>query len=87
MAPSKESRALEELFKVFAANFPQDGNNFLGRCIYDQVQQAGSEATGVALEDTTISTNNLQIPCIWFRPAEISSKNQVILFMHGGGFK
>lgn len=87
MAPSKESRALEELFKVFAANFPQDGNNFLGRCIYDQVHRVGSEAAGVALENTIISANGLQVPCIWFRPAEMSSGKQVILFMHGGGFK
>ena len=47
MAPSKESRALAELFKTFGTAFPADGNPYLSRCVYDQVHTVASEAQGV----------------------------------------
>lgn len=87
MAPSKESQALAKLFKVIATNFPQDGNSFLARCVYDQVQRAGAEAPGVALETVTITANGLQVPSIWFKPTGTESSKHVLLYMHGGGFK
>ncbi|KAF2099230.1 hypothetical protein NA57DRAFT_56843 [Rhizodiscina lignyota] len=82
MAPSKESGALAELFKSFAQNFPDDGNVYKQRAIYDQVHKAASEAPGVSYEDIHIAGG---IPCKWVRP-EGASKKHAIVFMHGGGF-
>ena len=81
MAPSKESQALAELFKGFAANFPPDGDPYLARCIYDQVHKVASEASGVSYEDIVADG----LPCKWIRP-QGASTNHVVLFMHGGGY-
>lgn len=77
---------LRDLFITFGNSFPQDDNLFLERCVYDQVSRAGTEADGVSIEDVVVSTNGLKVPCKWFRPAKASQK-QVIMFMHGGGFR
>ena len=82
MAPSEESQKLTELFKTLAANFPQDGNSFLERCVYDQVHRAGKECPGVSYEDITIPNGPA---CKWVRPDNAAAGN-AMLFMHGGGF-
>ena len=76
MAPSKESQALAELFKGFAANFPEDGDPYKSRAIYDQVHKAAAEAPGVSYESAIVANR----PCLWIRP-EGASKDHVILFM------
>lgn len=87
MPPSRESQALKTRFEAFSANFPQDGNHFLERCVYDQVQKAGAEASGVTFQDVMISADGLDVPCKWVRPDGTSASKHVILFMHGGGFR
>lgn len=84
--PSKESQILAKVFSSIATNFPQDDNYWLARCVYDQVQQAGTECPGVSIEDTVVSGNGLSVPCKWFRPAGTEKAKHVVLFMHGGGF-
>jgi acetyl esterase/lipase len=81
MAPSKESEALGEWFKTFAANAPADGDPFITRCIYDTVHTVAAEAPGVTYESITAAG----LPCLWISP-QSASKQHVILFMHGGGF-
>lgn len=82
MAPSQQSQALVELFNTFAANFPQDGNLFLERCVYDQVYKAGAEANGVSMSSVDVAGR----PAVWFTPDGASTKH-AILYMHGGGFR
>lgn len=84
--PSKQSQSLATLFKTFGANFPSDGNHFIERCIYDQVQKAGAECPSVSSEDIVISADGLSVPCKWFRPNDVKDVEYVVLFMHGGGF-
>lgn len=84
--PSKESQTLAKVFESIAVNFPTDENFWLSRCVYDQVQQAGAECPGVAVEDTVISANDLSVPCKWFRPQGTEHAKHVVLFMHGGGY-
>lgn len=78
MAPSKESGALKELFEGFAKAFPENGDPYLSRAIYDQVHKAAAEAPGVSYEDVVVADR----PCIWIRPHDASEKH-VVLFMHG----
>ena len=82
MPPSSESEALKELFLTFAANFPQDQNTFLERCVYDQVSTVAAEAPGVSYEDVVVAGRR----CRWARPENASTKF-AILFMHGGGYR
>jgi acetyl esterase/lipase len=88
MAPSKESEALAKLFQTFQANFPQSGNDFLTRAIYDQCAQAGRPAKDVVLEEVALpsTNNNVGLRGIWFRPKGTEKSKHVMLFMHGGGF-
>lgn len=81
MPPSKESRALKELFQTLGSQFPADGNSFLERAVYDQVHRAASEASGVSYKDGIVAGR----PCIWFYPENASPKH-VLLYFHGGGF-
>lgn len=81
MPPSKESGALKELFITIGSQFPSDGNAFLERACYDQVHRAASEAAGVSYRDDNIAGR----PCLWFYPANASTKH-VMLYFHGGGF-
>ena len=75
MAPSKESRALGELFKEFGVHFPQDGNTYLERVVYERVLTVGAEAPGVTYESTTAAGR----PAIWIRPAGASENHVVLL--------
>jgi acetyl esterase/lipase len=87
MAPSKESESLVKLFQTFQANFPQSGNDFLSRAIYDQCAQVGRPAKDVVLEELVLpSTNNAGLRGIWFMPKGTEKSKHVMLFMHGGGF-
>lgn len=81
MPPSKESVALKELFKILAAQFPQNDNPFLERAVYDQVHTAAAECPGTTYSDLTVAGR----PCLWITSAQASAKH-VILFMHGGGY-
>lgn len=81
MAPSQESGALKELFKVFASQFPPDGNTFIERAVYDEVHQAALECADVTYESTTVADR----PAVWVKP-EGASSNHALLFIHGGGF-
>lgn len=81
MPPSQQSGALAELFKELAAQFPQDGNSFIERCVYDQVHKSASEAAGVWYEDVRIAKR----PCKWVRPYDATS-SRMMLFYHGGGY-
>ena len=79
MAPSKESEALAELFKTFGTKFPEDGDSYLSRAVYDQIHTAAAEGAGVSYEDVTAGGR----PGLWIKP-EGASKNHVVLYMHGG---
>lgn len=85
MAPSEQSQALASLFKTIGANFPTDGNHWVSRAVYDQVQQAGSEAPGVSIEDVIINSKGITVPCKRFIPGNVAKK-RVVLYMHGGGY-
>ena len=90
MPISQEAQELEKLLANLAASFPQDGNTFMERCVYDQVVQAGSECGSVFLSHSVIRSDNAPtkfVDGIMFQPLAASpdSKN-AILFMHGGGF-
>lgn len=80
MTPSSESKLLANLYQQISQAFPQDGNPVGTRFVYENIQQASTEATGVTFEETTV----VDRPCLWIRPSGASEKH-VILFMHGGG--
>ncbi len=46
MAPSKESQALADFFKILSVSNPT-GDIYLQRCLYDQVHTLATEASGV----------------------------------------
>jgi len=89
MAPSKESGALKAIFTTFAAKMPQDGNPYLQRVIYDQLQNVASEAPDVTYEDISLpgyeSGEKYRGPAKWVKPHN-GSKSHILLFMHGGGY-
>ena len=87
--PSKESQGLSEYFKWFVANFPkpEEQNYRLERVLYSEARSVGAEASGVAIEDTTIANGKVQVPCKWFVPEGSASAKHVILYMHGGGYR
>ena len=87
MSPSKESQALGEYFKQMVSNFPQNGNHVLERALYEQVREVAPEVPGVTIEDVTIPSDGMNVPCKWFKPENSSSAKHAILFMHGGGFR
>lgn len=82
MAPSKESQAQRKLFIELANAFTIAKNDFLRRCIYDQIYKLGAEAEGVTFEEVEIADR----PAIWARPKNASARH-AMLYMHGGGFK
>jgi len=77
MAPTQ---LLANLYQQISQAFPQDGNVVGSRFVYENIQQASSEATGVTFEEARV----VDRPCLWIRPSGASEKH-VILFMHGGG--
>ncbi|GAB7345362.1 hypothetical protein MBLNU457_3711t1 [Dothideomycetes sp. NU457] len=81
MAPSEDSQLLANLYKQISQAFPRDGNVVGSRFVYENIQQASTEASGVTFEETTVVSR----PCLWIRPSGASDEH-VILFMHGGGF-
>ncbi|KAH9825727.1 Steryl acetyl hydrolase [Teratosphaeria destructans] len=83
MSPSKESGALHDLFTAFTANFQPD-NPFLNRAIYDVASHAAVEEPSTTYESISLPFRT-RGPAKWCRPAN-TSKNHVILFMHGGGY-
>ncbi|GIZ46978.1 hypothetical protein CKM354_001008000 [Cercospora kikuchii] len=82
MAPSKESEALSDLFKIIASKFPRDGDPFLSRAVYDNVHKAAAECPGVTYGDEDDVAGR---PALWVRPMG-ATPNKVMLFMHGGGY-
>lgn len=76
MAPSKESQALANLARQFAALFPKDGNSLGEIAVYDQIHQVGKECPGVTYESVTVA----EVPSIWVRPQGASTKH-VMLFV------
>lgn len=69
MAPSKESEALAEIFKLIAANLSLD-NIFTARALYDKVHTAASECPGVSYEENAVAG----CPALWVRPTGATPK-------------
>lgn len=78
MAPSKESEALSDLFKIIASKFPRDGDPFLSRAVYDNVHKAAAECPGVTYGDEDDVAGR---PALWVRPMG-ATPNKVSFGLH-----